>query len=305
MSVGLTAKPEGGVGFGLFLPQVRLPFDTLLQRTLVAEAAGFDTVWFMDHLWAAGAPELDVLEGWTTATAIAARTERIRVGHMVLCDAFRHPALLAKMAVSLDHISNGRLELGIGWGSLVDELKAFGFGSLSAADRSARLAETLEVLQLLFTGEPVTFKGRFFDLEDAFCHPTPLQQPLPIHIGGAGERYTLPLVERFAQWWNCPSYAVDRLATLLSKIGDARVSVQHPVAIIVDESNRNAVEEAVTRRFRGWGGTLCGTPSEVADALSAEAALGVERFVIQLWDFATPEAIEAFSEEVIPLVRGA
>ncbi len=157
-------------GFGLFLPQVRLPFETFLERTLVAEAAGFDTVWFMDHLWAAGAPELDVLEGWTTATAIAARTEHIRVGHMVLCDAFRHPAVLAKMAVSLDHISNGRLELGIGWGSLVDELKAFGFGSLPAADRSARLAETLEVLRLLFTGESVTFQGRFFQLENAFCH---------------------------------------------------------------------------------------------------------------------------------------
>src|SRR3954468_12053456 len=136
----------GGVGFGLFLPQVRLSFETLLERTLVAEASGFDTVWFMDHLWAAGAPELDVLEGWTTATAVAARTSRIRVGHMVLCDAFRHPAVLAKMAVSLDRISGGRLDLGIGWGSLPDELKAFGFGSPSNADRSARLGETLEIL---------------------------------------------------------------------------------------------------------------------------------------------------------------
>ena len=185
--------------FGLFLPQVRLSFDTLLERTLVAEAAGFDTVWFMDHLFAAGAPELDVLEGWTTATAVAARTERIRVGHMVLCDAFRHPALLAKMAVSLDHISGGRLELGIGWGSLPDELKAFGFGATSAADRSARLAETLEVMQLLFTGEPVSYKGRFVELDGAFCHPIPVQDPLPIHIGGAGERLTLPLVDRFTR----------------------------------------------------------------------------------------------------------
>jgi len=292
-----------GAGFGLFLPQVRLPFATFLERTLVAEAAGFDTVWFMDHLWAAGAPELDVLEGWTTATAIAARTERIRVGHMVLCDAFRHPAVLAKMAVSLDHISGGRVELGIGWGSLVDELKAFGFGSPSAADRSARLAETLEVVRLLFTGESVTFKGRFFELDNAFCHPTPVQDPLPIHIGGGGERYTLPLVERFADWWNCPSYAVDRLAELLPKVGNARVSVQHPVAVITDESRRAEIEDAVERRFRGWGGIICGTPSEVADALSAEVALGVERFVIQLWDFATPPSIESFAQEVIPLVR--
>ncbi len=128
----------------------------------------------------------------------------------------------------------------------------------------------------------------------------PVQQPLPIHIGGAGERYTLPLVDRFAHWWNCPSYAVDRLAELLPKVGDARVSVQHPVAVIVDESKRPHIEDAVTRRFRGWwGGILCGTPAEVADALSAEVALGVERFVIQLWDFAVPETIEAFAQEVI------
>ena len=288
--------------FGLFLPQVRLPFETLLERALVAEAAGFDTVWFMDHLWAAGAPELDVLEGWTTATAIAARTERIRVGHMVLCDAFRHPALLAKMAVSLDHISGGRLELGIGWGSLPDELKAFGFGSVGAVDRSGRLAETLEVLQLLFTGESVSYKGRFFELDNAFCHPTPLQDPLPIHIGGGGERLTLPLVARFAQWWNCPSYAVDRLERLLPLVGDARVSVQHPVAIVRDESERAAVEETVTRRFRGWGGIICGNPDEIAAALTREVELGVERFVIQLWDFATPASIETFAREVIPAV---
>jgi alkanesulfonate monooxygenase SsuD/methylene tetrahydromethanopterin reductase-like flavin-dependent oxidoreductase (luciferase family) len=287
-------------GFGLFLPQVRLPYATLLERTLVAEAAGFDAVWFMDHLWAAGAPELDVLEGWTTATAIAARTERIRVGHMVLCDAFRHPALLAKMAVSLDHISDGRLELGIGWGSLPDELKAFGFGSANASDRSARMAETLEVLHLLFSGESVSYKGRFFELDNAFCHPTPLQDPLPIHIGGSGERLTLPLVARFAQWWNCPSYAVDRLEQLLPKVGDARVSVQHPVAIVRDESERAAVEATVTRRFRGWGGIICGVADEIAAALTREVELGVERFVIQLWDFATPASIELFAKEVIP-----
>jgi alkanesulfonate monooxygenase SsuD/methylene tetrahydromethanopterin reductase-like flavin-dependent oxidoreductase (luciferase family) len=289
--------------FGLFLPQVRLPYETLLERTLVAEGAGFDTVWFIDHLWTAGAPELDVLEGWTTATAIAARTERIRVGHMVLCDAFRHPALLAKMAVTLDHISGGRLELGLGWGSLPDELKAFGFGSTLAADRSGRMAETLEVLQLLFTGESVTYTGRFFELDGAFCNPTPLQQPIPIHIGGGGERLTLPLVRRFAQWWNCPSYAVDRLDDLLPHVGDARVSVQHPVAMVMDETQRAEVEEVARRRFSGWGGIVVGNPEEIADALNREIELGVERFVIQLWDFARPESIKTFAQEIIPRFR--
>jgi alkanesulfonate monooxygenase SsuD/methylene tetrahydromethanopterin reductase-like flavin-dependent oxidoreductase (luciferase family) len=111
----------------------------------------------------------------------------------------------------------------------------------------------------------------------------------------------LPLVERFAHWWNCPSYAVDRLQELLPKVGNARVSVQHPVAIVA-ESDRAEVEETVHRRFRGWGGIVCGTPDEIAAALNKEVDLGVERFVIQLWDFATPASIDTFAREVIPRV---
>jgi len=291
-------------GFGLFLPQVRLPFETFLERVLVAEEHGFESVWFMDHLYAAGAPELDTFEGWTMATAVAARTERIRVGHMVLCDAFRHPSVLAKMATTLDHVSHGRLDLGIGWGSIPEELKMYGFGEVSNRDRSARLRETLEILRLLFTGDPVTYKGEFFELHGAFCHPTPFQQPLPIHIGGGGPRFTMPLVREYAHWWNCPAPSVHRLDELLPLKGDARVSTQHVVALVPDEAERAGVEEVVRRRFAGWGGLLCGTPDEVAAALQREVELGVERFVIQFWDFASPASIELFAAEVIPAVLG-
>ena len=95
-----------------------MSFERIVERTLAAEAAGFDSVWLMDHLAAPMAPEVDTLEGWTVASALAARTSTIRIGHLVLCDPFRHPALLAKMAASLDVISDGRLELGLGWGSV-------------------------------------------------------------------------------------------------------------------------------------------------------------------------------------------
>ena len=111
--------------FGVFLPQLRMSFDTILERTLAAEAAGFDSVWLMDHLAAPAAPQWDTLEGWTLAAALAARTTRIRLGHLVTCDPFRHPSVLAKMAATVDVLSGGRLDLGIGWGSVDAELRAW------------------------------------------------------------------------------------------------------------------------------------------------------------------------------------
>ncbi len=115
--------------FGLFLPQLRMSFATILERTLAAEAAGFDSVWLMDHLAAPALPETDTLEGWTLASALAVRTSSIRIGHLVTCDPFRHPAVLAKMAATVDVLSDGRLELGLGWGSVERELETFGFGN--------------------------------------------------------------------------------------------------------------------------------------------------------------------------------
>lgn len=288
--------------FGVFLPQLRMSFAALLERALAAEAAGFDSVWLMDHLAAPALPEADCFEGWTLATALAARTSRIRIGHLVLCDAFRHPALLAKMAATLDVISGGRLELGIGWGSVPGELEAFGIGREPAATRAARLGETLEVLRLLFGGERVDYAGRFFRLAGAIARPRPVQAPLPIHVGGAGEKLTLPLAARTASWWNCPSYAVERLAALAPKAAPARISVQHPVAWVGEESERAAVTALAERRFGAWGGLLVGTAEELAERFAAEVALGAELFVLQFHDFGTPETIAAFARDVVPLL---
>ena len=112
---------------------------TILERTLAAEAAGFDSVWLMDHLAAPAAPEHDTFEGWTLASALAVRTTTIRIGHLVTCDPFRHPAVLAKMAATVDVLSEGRLELGLGWGSVERELETYGIGAGPAA--SARGAD--------------------------------------------------------------------------------------------------------------------------------------------------------------------
>jgi alkanesulfonate monooxygenase SsuD/methylene tetrahydromethanopterin reductase-like flavin-dependent oxidoreductase (luciferase family) len=292
--------------FGLFLPQLRMGFATILERTRAAEAAGFDSVWLMDHLVAPAAPDHDALEGWTLAAALAARTSTIRIGHLVTCDPFRHPALLAKMAATLDVISDGRLELGIGWGSVAAELTSFGIGDDPPRTRAARLRESLEILDLMFTGERFDYDGEHFTLRGAIGRPMPTQTPRPpVHIGGGGPQLTIPLVRDHADWWNCPSYAIDRLDELIPQIGAARISTQHPIALALDAASRDEVVATGDRRFGAWGGLIGGTANEVADALTAEAARGVEGFVVQLTDFGRPQTIDHFMDAVASAVARA
>ena len=288
---------------GLFLPQLRMDFPTIEARVHLAEEVGFHSVWFMDHLTPPAGPAYDSFEGWTVASALARTTERIHLGHLVLCDAFRHPALLAKMAATLDVITEGRLELGLGWGSVPAEIERFGFGEATNRQRAARLDETLRVLALMFTGEPFDFDGTFFTLRDAVGRPTPHAGTIPVHLGGAGEALTLPLVERHADWWNCPSYAVDRLDELRPRTGAARLSIQHPVALAPSSATRDEVVAQAERRFGAWGGLIAGTPDEVAAALWAEVDRGAELFTIPFTDFAPPATLRLFAAEVLPALR--
>jgi alkanesulfonate monooxygenase SsuD/methylene tetrahydromethanopterin reductase-like flavin-dependent oxidoreductase (luciferase family) len=292
------------VTFSLFLPQMRMDFPTMVERARLAEAAGFDGISLMDHLAPPALPGGDMHDGFVTAAAIAAATERVRICHLVLCASFRHPAVLAKMAVSLDHLSEGRFDLGIGWGSVPEELERFGVHPEPPARRSARLRETLEVLRLLFNGEPVDFAGRFFTLAGAQQRPTP-RGHIPVLIGGGGPKLTMPLVAEYADWWNCPSYAVDRLDELRPQAGTARVSTQHPIGLAPSTAALDEVQELARRRFGSWGGLLVGTPDQLVDALLAEVHRGVERFFLPFTDFASPATIALFGREVIPAVRAA
>ena len=210
----------------------------------------------MDHLAAPAAPEHDTLEGWTLAAALAARTSTVRLGHLVTANPFRHPALLAKMAATVDVVSGGRLELGLGWGSLEDELLTFGIGVAPPPTRAAQLGEAVEVIELMFTGEPFDYAGKHFRLKGALGRPRPLAGRVPVHIGGAGRRLTMPLVARHADWWNCPAYAVDRLDELRPLAGNARVSVQHPIGLAPSTAARVEVEQLTTKRFGAWGGIV-------------------------------------------------
>jgi len=289
--------------FGVYLPQIRIDFEELCDRVLAAEAAGFDSVWLMDHLAAPLAPEIDTYEGWTIAAALAARTSRIRIGHLVLCDPFRHPALLAKMAATLDVVSQGRLELGIGWGSVPAELQAFGFGAEPPGRRAARLRETLEILDAMFTGEPFDHLGEHYELRGAQGRPVPIQSRIPVHIGGGGARLTMPLVRDHADWWNCPGYALDRLDELALRAGTAGISVQHPIGLATGPGDRDEVAATTQRRFGAWGGVVTGTADEVASTLVAEVERGVGGFVCQFSDFGRPATLARFMAEVAPAVR--
>jgi alkanesulfonate monooxygenase SsuD/methylene tetrahydromethanopterin reductase-like flavin-dependent oxidoreductase (luciferase family) len=280
---------------------MRLSYEQLVARARAAEAAGFVGVTGMDHLAPPMADEQPMYEAIVTTTWLAAHTERISVGSLVLCDAFRLPAVLARQAVSIDHASGGRFELGIGWGSVPAELTTFGVGSAEPRDRVARLRESLEVIKALWAGELVDHDGQFHQLRGARQEPRPLGR-IPIVIGGTGPK-TLALVRDHADWWNVHVGDLHRLQELRPHAGDARVSIQQMVAFVADGADRASVEEQATRRF-GYARPLLGTASEVVDRYGELEDQGVERVYAWFCDFAPPETLLEFGETVIAALRG-
>ena len=294
MSDTATTQPQ----FRVFLPQMRMGLDVLVERARTAEAAGFGGIALMDHLAPPMAEDQPMYEAMIAATWLAAHTERLGVGHLVLCDSLRHPAVLAREAVSIDHASGGRFELGIGWGSVPDELETYGIGDTAAARRVRRLAESLEVMTALWSGEVVDFDGEFHRIKGGRQQPTPTAT-IPLLIGGAG-RKTLELVARYADWWNLPIYALERLEELRPSAGGARVSVQQMVAFVPSEADRERVTQLAQRRFGAYGsGLVIGTAGELVDHFAALHDRGVERFYTWFSDFASPETLAAFGTDVI------
>jgi len=238
-------------------------------------------------------------EALTTITWLAAATDRLRLGHLVLCDSFRHPAVLARQAVTLDHLSGGRFELGIGSGSTPGELAAFGFGSPTPAQRLERLSETLTLVKKFWTGEPVDHQGTHFRVQGARQLPVPLGS-IPIVVGGTGPS-TMAIVAEHADWWNVPMHQTDRLVPARPLAGAARVSVQLLVTLVTDERQRDDVVSLAERRFGGMsqGGHLVGSAGELLPRLEALRDQGVERIYTWFTDFAAPETLHAFGREVV------
>lgn len=302
---------------GVYVPQMGFSYADMLHRAQRCDELGIGSLWLYDHMYGPGVPGIDSLEAWTLATALLARTERLRVGHMVLCNQFRHPAVLAKMATTLDQICGGRLELGIGSGSIEDEHHRLGLPWGSFADRSERLRETLEILTQAFGDERIDYRGAHFTVVDMPIKPGPARtRRPPIVVGGAGEKYTLPLVAHYADVWNVPTYALgemerklDVLRGLCDQIGrdpDSIVmSVEAVLAVAPDEAALPAVREVAEKRFGNpaFGlheGGLIGTPQDIVDRLGALRQMGFGQVVLFTHDRASDATLELLAGEVLP-----
>lgn len=284
--------------WGLSLAQVGRGLDELVARADAALAAGFDSVWLTDHLVVPDHPDAEVLEALTTAAALAARTDQIRIGHLVLNATLRHPVALAKALATVDVISDGRLEIGLGWGSLPEEARRLGSSAQRASDRASVLADTLAVLRPLLRGESVSFAGRWFTLDEVACRPVAVQQPPPLHIAGVGLRHTLPLVREHADWWNVPANHSHRVAELRPLAPDVRMSVQHLVGVVGERRSAEGLAAYARRRFAAWGPPLIGVPDDLVQRFAAQRTAGAEMFVIHFVDDSL-EVIEAFGRDVV------
>jgi F420-dependent oxidoreductase-like protein len=250
----------------------------------VADQSDFDHLWNFDHFAAIHSdPENDVLEGWTLLGAMAEATSRVRIGCMVTGNTYRHPAVLAKMAVTVDHLSGGRLELGIGaaWAENEHEMLGLEFGS--AGRRVEWLDEACQVLKLLFTEERTTFEGARYTLRDAIANPKPVQRPHPpLWIGGRGERKTLRAIAQHADVWNAPGGEPDEVARL------AGILDAHCADVGRDPAE---IRRSVQIRYAGDD-----------DALLRAAGEFVERNVRDLIVVLSPGGARAHAEAVAGLV---
>ena len=299
---------QRSIEFGIYLPQVSFSSTDIINRAQVTESLGFDSLWLYDHLYGPGLPDLPSFEGWTLATYLLAQTTTLRVGHLVLCNNFRHPVLLGKMASSLDVLSGGRLELGIGSGSVAQEHHETGLPWGSYPERSERLAESLEILTQMFTGRPTTFSGSHYEVANVPSLPAPIQSPRPpIHVGGIGPRRTLPIVARYADVWNVPTYGLARwedsqrtLEAECERIGRDPDTIRRSLEAVLVTARAKA-----ERRYGGdgWGmeaGGFVGTPPMVVERIGEMIGKGITTFVFFTYDRAEPRTLELFANEVMP-----
>lgn len=191
--------------FGLKVNQHHLDWPALLSRVRFAEDQGFEGAWIFDHLAAMGGdPDGPCMEAWTLLAALAASTGRIRLGVMVTGVMFRHPSVLAAEAVTVDHVSNGRLDVAIGAASFEPEHRELGIAFPGDRERTERLEEAVQVMRMLMTEDGATFAGPHYRLEGATYRPRPVQRPHPpIWIGAGGDRATIPIAARRADAWHC------------------------------------------------------------------------------------------------------
>jgi alkanesulfonate monooxygenase SsuD/methylene tetrahydromethanopterin reductase-like flavin-dependent oxidoreductase (luciferase family) len=250
---------EDPLRFGLKLSQQLHPIAVQREAWRIGDEAGFDHLWPFDHLIALGQdPSALIFDGWTILGAVAEATKRARIGLNVTGNLYRHPGLLAKIAVTVDHLSHGRPEFGIGTGWNEPEFTQFGLPFPSAGDRVRMLDEALRAMKLLWSEPRATFKGRFYELSDAIAEPKPMQRPHPpIWIGSKGERM-LRLTARHADVWNSNIQGFDEtvagsryLDEACRKIGRDPASLRRSINVRLDgaDDTLKRVEDARKSRL--------------------------------------------------------
>ncbi|HET8526429.1 MAG TPA: LLM class flavin-dependent oxidoreductase [Actinomycetota bacterium] len=312
-------------------------FDAVAEVAVRAERLGFESVWMSDHFFSTleryggGRERYGSLEPLATLAGLAAATERVRLGTLVVSAGFRHPAVLAKAATAIDRVSGGRLELGLGAGWLEDEYEAFGLPFGTVGERFDLLEDTLGYLDALFGPEPASFEGKRFSLRGAFNHPRPVQEPRPpMLIGGKGGPRLLRLAARYADGWNTVwRWTPDAYAPLAHAArGACERAGRDPSAFrlslglftVVGESEGDlaaryerigralppgVIEATPLEALRVDG--LVGTPERVLERLSRFAEIGVDELVVSpapVW-FALPDPsmLDLLAERVLPAAR--
>lgn len=269
-----------------FWPNPSQSYTDVLELCQHAEATGWDGIWYADHFMPnAEDTSAPWPEAWTTLSAIGARTERVRVGTLVSGNTYRHPAVLAKMAATLDHITNGRVVLGLGSGWQENEHTQYGLPFYTVNERLRRLDEACQVIQMLYNNAKSDFDGEFYQLQSASLEPKPVQQPLPLLIGGGGEKVTLKITARYANEWNVwgdPAILRHKMAILdehCAAIGRDPAEIQRSAVALLFMSDDNAFLENMRKTTMAQP-SIIGTPNEVRDVIAQYEEAGVNEIIV-------------------------
>ncbi len=308
--------------FGVFLPFYALKrrkqsdslFDSLMDIVLECEYLGYDSVWLDDHLMYGDAP---ILECWTALSALASVTRKIRLGTMVTSNAFRNPALLAKMAATVDVISNGRLEFGIGSGAQKEEHLAYGYEFSEPRIRINKMQETVEILKQMWIQEKTTYDGKYHKIVNAFCEPKPVQKPHPpITVGGSGELNTLRVTAKYADRFDFGfladieefKYKMDVLENYCKLVGRNFAEIEKscwPAGQILLGQSSEEIDQLVQRfmpRNLNIGDfekyCFVGSPDQFAKRIKSYRDLGVSNFMLFFGDVPDLDSLQLFSETV-------
>jgi len=310
--------------FGANIPQSGSDYNTMRRVVLECEKHGFDFIWISDHLQDISSSK-PYFESWTTLSALAAETSRVKLTTVLMNNLFRHPSLLAKMSATLDVISNGRLNLGIGAGWYSEECASYGISFPKPLERIQQLEEAIEIIKEMWTRDDVTFAGKYYSLKKAVLEPKPIQKPHPPIWTGImhGRRRMLRTIAKYADAWTISSLYLptpeehrQMKATLddcCRAVGRDPNQIQQALGVgcVVSEDEEGVRMKAEKFRptfldVKGYSATqmrLEGTPPQLIEKLSEYTKVGVTCFVMNFPDISAIEPIRVFSEKVMPAFK--